>query len=175
MHIFLLHGAGVYICISADYINAHIYCISTMCTLSFCVLYAFRTLGHSKWGMEGMKGGERLFLSSLSLVLLGAIMAVMKAHLSPSWCYIIIHNGTAVAVEWGWVCVLFRGWSYMCVQYEDGCLNAISDAEMDLLMYLLSRREWLKVGHIWYKRTMFRCVWSALWAQTVSTVLDQWA
>lgn len=46
-----------------------------------------------------MKGGERLFLSSLALVLLGAIMAVMKAHLSPSPHNLVIHNGIAVALE----------------------------------------------------------------------------
>lgn len=27
---------------------------------------------------------------------------------------------------------------HVCAWYEDGCLNAISDAEIDLLMYLLS-------------------------------------
>lgn len=46
-----------------------------------------------------MKGGEHLFHTSLSLVLLGAIMAVMKAHLSPSQHNLIIHNGIAVALE----------------------------------------------------------------------------
>lgn len=50
--------------------------------------------------MDGrMEGGERLFLSTLSLVLLGAIMVVMKAHLSPSQLNLIIHNGIAVALE----------------------------------------------------------------------------
>lgn len=46
-----------------------------------------------------MKGGKRLFLSSMSLVLLGAIMVVMKAHLSPSQLNLIIHNGIAAALE----------------------------------------------------------------------------
>lgn len=82
----------------------------------FGVLYALRTLGHGKWWTKGMNGRERLFLSFLSLVLLGAIMAVMKAHLSPSQHNLIIHNGIAVALQWGWVCVLFRGRSciYVC-------------------------------------------------------------
>lgn len=46
MHIFPLRGAYMHVCISAGYMNAHIYCIATVYTLSFCVLYALRTLGH---------------------------------------------------------------------------------------------------------------------------------
>lgn len=61
-----------------------------------------------------MKGGERLFLSSLSLVLLGAIMVVMKAHLSPSQLNLIIHNGIAVALERGCVCVFCLGDGHAC-------------------------------------------------------------
>lgn len=85
-----------------------------------------------------MKGGEHPFLSSLFLVLLGAIMAVMKAHLSPSQHNHIIHNGIAVALnEDECVYCLWDGHVCVCV-YENGCLNAICDAETDLLMYLLS-------------------------------------
>lgn len=84
MHIFLLRGACVYVCISAGYINVHIYVYPQYIPCSFLSFEALRTLGHGKRGTEGMKEGERLFFSSLCLMLLGAIMAVMKAHLSPS-------------------------------------------------------------------------------------------
>lgn len=160
---FHFHSANVYV--SASSINAHVYCISAVCTLSFSVLYALRTLGHGKWWTKRMKGGERLFLSSLSLVLLGAIMVVMKAHLSPSQLNLIIHNGIAVALERGCVCVLFRGRSCMCV-YENGCLKC-SQWCIDLLMYLLGWVQWVRLGHIWYKRAMLCCVWSAFWGQAV--------
>lgn len=63
-------------------------------------------------GRGRIKEGERPFLSSLYLVLLGAIMVVMKAHLSPSQPNLIILNeiagssGTSAAVcvfvEGGW-------------------------------------------------------------------------
>lgn len=105
MHIFLLCGACVCVCISVSYINAHIYCISRVYTLSFYVLYVLKTLGQRRVSLP----------HSLSQVLLGAIMAVMKPHLSPSQHNLIIHNETA-AVWNEDECALFKGRSYMCVR-----------------------------------------------------------
>lgn len=165
---FHFHSANVYV--SASFINAHVYCISGVCTLSFSVLYALRTLGQGKWWTKRIKGGERLFLSSLSLVLLGAIMVVMKAHLSPSQLNLIIHNGIAVALEWGWVCVLFRGRSCMCV-YENGCLKC-SQWCIDLLMYLLSTMS--EIGsYLIQKGNVVLCLVSIV-RTSCGAELDQW-
>lgn len=67
-------------------------------------------------------------------MLLGPIMAVMKAHLSPSWHNRIIHMQRLWNED---EYVLFKG--QVWYKYEVECLNAIIDAETDLLMYLLSR------------------------------------
>lgn len=108
MHIFLLCDACVYVCISAGYINAHIYYISGVYSLSFYVLCF-----NDPW-MEGIKGGEHLFLIFPLWCCLVSIMAIMKPHLSPSQHNLIIHNGGAVAWNED-ECVLFKGQSYMCV------------------------------------------------------------
>lgn len=143
----------------------------TVCTVSFCALYALRVLGQGKWGTEGRKGGGPLFLSSLSLALLGAIIAVMKAHLSPSLHNLIIHIGGCSSSRMRMSAHCLED-GRVCAWYEDGCLNAISDAEIDLLVYLLSRmsENW---SHLIQRGNVF-CVWWALWGQAVGVVLDQW-
>lgn len=71
--------------------------------------------------------GELLFLVP-SQVLLGAIMAVMKPHLSPSQHNLIIHNGAA-AVWNEDDCALFKGQSYMCVQQKRWMFDCMKKVE----------------------------------------------
>lgn len=68
-----------------------VYLHSSMSFGNLCVL---RTLGYVKWRTESIAS------SQTSLVLLGTIMVVMKAHLSPSELHLILHNLIAVALEW---------------------------------------------------------------------------
>lgn len=86
----------------------HVYCLFAVSTMSFSVLYVLRTLGYVKWWTECIAS------SRASLVLLGTIMVVMKAHLSPSQLHLIPHNWIAVALEWGWVFVWSKGSSCVC-------------------------------------------------------------
>lgn len=86
MHVF--YTANVYII--AGFINT---CLSAVSSMSFGVLCVLSTLGYVKCWTESIAS------SHASLVLLGTIMAVMKAHLSPSELHLIIYKWIAVALE----------------------------------------------------------------------------